>query len=141
MALLPSGDRENLEVLSITLKVINDHVADLGFTEEGDYGKEHTTCLMLRNALERCAACIPSIDDVFFPQKPVYVTKEEAETKLVEEYMKDCENGDDTVLSQSIDDWMADHRYILVKDEDERKKRMMEDEASSGDSVNSRKEF
>ena len=93
----------------------------------------------LSRVLAGLSEYVGDITDRLFPHPPKYVTKDEAYGRLLEEYTKALEEGDDTVASMSINEWMNANRYVIVDDGDARL-----ESSSGGDdggSVNSRTPF
>lgn len=132
------SDDEGKEELSHVLTGLSEYVEGQAFLENTDEEKALDSWNILLNTIEHCHEYVDGITDRLFPHPPKYVTKDEAYGRLLEEYTKALDEGDETIASMNINEWMDVNRYVIVKDGDERL------ESSSGgddESVNSRTQF
>ena len=132
-------DDEGRDELSRVLAGLSEYVNGQEFLDSTDEEKAIDSWSILLSTIENCHEYVGDITDRLFPNPPKYVTKDEAYGRLLEEYTKALEEGDDTVASMSINEWMDANRYVIVDDGDARL------ESSSGgddgESVNSRTPF
>ena len=132
------SDDEGKEELSRVLAGLSEYVEGQAFLENTDEEKALDSWNILLNTIEHCHEYVDGITDRLFPHPPKYVTKDEAYGRLLEEYTKALEEGDETVASMNINEWMDVNGYVIVDNGDERL------EPSSGgddESVNSRTRF
>ena len=132
------SDDEGKEELSRVLAGLGEYVEGQAFLENTDEEKALDSWNILLNTIEHCHEYVDGITDRLFPHPPKYVTKDEAYGRLLEEYTKALEEGDETVASMNINEWMDVNGYVIVDNGDERL------EPSSGgddESVNSRTRF
>ena len=132
------SDDEGKEELSRVLAGLSEYVEGEAFLENTDEEKALDSWNILLNTIEHCHEYVDGITDRLFPHPPKYVTKDEAYGRLLEEYTKALEEGDETVASMNINEWMDVNGYVIVDNGDERL------ESSSGgddESVNSRTRF
>ena len=132
------SDDEGKEELSRVLAGLSEYVEGEAFLENTDEEKALDSWNILLNTIEHCHEYVDSITDRLFPHPPKYVTKDEAYGRLLEEYTKALDEGDETVASMNINEWMDVNGYVIVDKGDERL------EPSSGgddESVNSRTQF
>ena len=132
------SDDEGKEELSRVLAGLSEYVEGQAFLENTDEEKALDSWNILLNTIEHCHEYVDGITDRLFPHPPKYVTKDEAYGRLLEEYTKALEEGDETVASMNINEWMDVNGYVIVDNGDERL------ESSSGgddESVNSRTQF
>lgn len=132
------SDDEGKEELSRVLAGLGEYVEGQAFLENTDEEKALDSWSILLNTIEHCHEYVDGITDRLFPHPPKYVTKDEAYGRLLEEYTKALEEGDETVASMNINEWMDANGYVIVDNGDERL------ESSSGgddESVNSRTRF
>ena len=132
------SDDEGKEELSRVLAGLSEYVEGQAFLENTDEEKALDSWNILLNTIEHCHEYVDGITDRLFPHPPKYVTKDEAYEKLLEEYTKALDEGDETVASMNINEWMDANGYVIVDNGDERL------ESSSGgddESVNSRTRF
>ena len=132
------SDDEGKEELSRVLAGLSEYVEGQAFLENTDEEKALDSWNILLNTIEHCHEYVDGITDRLFPHPPKYITKDEAYGRLLEEYTKALEEGDETVASMNINEWMDVNGYVIVDNGDERL------ESSSGDdgeSVNSRTQF
>ena len=132
------SDDEGKEELSRVLAGLGEYVEGQAFLENTDEEKALDSWNILLNTIEHCHEYVDGITDRLFPHPPKYVTKDEAYGRLLEEYTKALEEGDETVASMNINEWMDANGYVIVDNGDERL------ESSSGgddESVNSRTRF
>lgn len=132
------SDDEGKEELSHVLTGLSEYVEGQAFLENTDEEKALDSWNILLNTIEHCHEYVDGITDRLFPHPPKYVTKDEAYGRLLDEYTKALDEGDETIASMNINEWMDANRYVIVKDGDERL------ESSSGgddESVNSRTQF
>lgn len=132
------SDDEGKEELSRVLDGLGEYVEGQAFLENTDEEKALDSWNILLNTIEHCHEYVDGITDRLFPHPPKYVTKDEAYGRLLEEYTKALEEGDETVASMNINEWMDANGYVIVDNGDERL------ESSSGgddESVNSRTRF
>ena len=132
------SDDEGKEELSRVLTGLSEYVEGQAFLENTDEEKALDSWNILLNTIEHCHEYVDGITDRLFPHPPKYVTKDEAYGRLLEEYTKALEEGDETVASMNINEWMDVNGYVIVDNGDERL------EPSSGgddESVNSRTRF
>ena len=132
-------DDEGRDELSRVLAGLSEYVDGKEFLDSTDEEKVIDSWSILLNTIENCHEYVSDITDRLFPHPPKYVTKDEAYGRLLEEYTKALEEGDDTVASMSINEWMDANRYVIVDDGDARL-----ESSSGGDdsgSVNSRTPF
>lgn len=133
------SDDEGKEELSRVLAGLSEYVDGQEFLDSTDEEKVIDSWSILLSTIENCHEYVGDITDRLFPHPPKYVTKDEAYERLLEEYTKALEEGDDTVASMSINEWMDANRYVIVDDGDARL-----ESSSGGDdggSVNSRTPF
>lgn len=132
-------DDEKKEELSRVLIGLSEYVEGQAFLENTDEEKTIDSWNILLNTIEHCHEYVDDITEKLFPQPPKYITKDEAYGKLLEEYIKALDEGDETVASMNINEWMDVNRYVIVDNGDARL------ESSSGgddeESVNSRTSF
>lgn len=132
------SDDEGKEELSRVLAGLSEYVEGQAFLENTDEEKALDSWNILLNTIEHCHEYVDGITDRLFPHPPKYVTKDEAYGRLLEEYTKALDEGDETVASMNINEWMDANGYVIVDNGDERL------ELSSGgddESVNSRTRF
>ena len=132
------SDDEGKEELSRVLAGLSEYVEGQAFLENTDEEKALDSWNILLNTIEHCHEYVDGITDRLFPHPPKYITKDEAYGRLLEEYTKALEEGDETVASMNINEWMDINGYVIVDNGDERL------EPSSGgddESVNSRTQF
>lgn len=133
------SDDEGKDELSRVLAGLSKYVEEQAFLENTDEEKTIDSWNILLNTIEHCHEYVDVITEKLFPHPPKYVTKDEAYGKLLEEYIKALDEGDETVASMNINDWMDANSYVIVDNGDARL------ESSSGDdddeSVNSRTSF
>lgn len=133
------SDDEGKDELSRVLDGLSKYVEEQAFLENTDEEKTIDSWNILLNTIEHCHEYVDVITEKLFPNPPKYVTKDEAYGKLLEEYIKALDEGDETVASMNINDWMDANSYVIVDNGDARL------ESSSGDdddeSVNSRTSF
>lgn len=132
------SDDEGKEELSRVLAGLSEYVEGQAFLENTDEEKALDSWNILLNTIEHCHEYVDGITDRLFPHPPKYITKDEAYGRLLEEYTKALEEGDETVASMNINEWMDINGYVIVDNGDERL------ESSSGgddESVNSRTQF
>ena len=132
------SDDEGKEELSRVLAGLSEYVEGEAFLENTDEEKALDSWNILLNTIEHCHEYVDGITDRLFPNPPKYITKDEAYGRLLEEYTKALEEGDETVASMNINEWMDVNGYVIVDNGDERL------EPSSGgddESVNSRTRF
>ena len=132
------SDDEGKEDLSRVLAGLGEYVEGQAFLENTDEEKALDSWNILLNTIEHCHEYVDGITDRLFPHPPKYITKDEAYGRLLEEYTKALEEGDETVASMNINEWMDANGYVIVDNGDERL------ESSSGgddESVNSRTRF
>ena len=132
------SDDEGKEELSRVLAGLSEYVEGEAFLENTDEEKDLDSWNILLNTIEHCHEYVDGITDRLFPHPPKYITKDEAYGMLLEEYTKALEEGDETVASMNINEWMDVNGYVIVDNGDERL------EPSSGgddESVNSRTRF
>ena len=132
------SDDEGKEELSRVLAGLSEYVEGQAFLENTDEEKALDSWNILLNTIEHCHEYVDGITDRLFPHPPKYVTKDEAYGRLLEEYTKALEEGDETIASMNINEWMDANRYVIVDNGDERL-----ESSSDGDdeSVNSRTQF
>ena len=132
------SDDEGKEELSRVLTGLREYVEGQAFLENTDEEKALDSWNILLNTIEHCHEYVDGITDRLFPHPPKYVTKDEAYGRLLEEYTKALEEGDETIASMNINEWMDANRYVIVDNGDERL-----ESSSDGDdeSVNSRTQF
>lgn len=132
------SDDEGKEELSRVLAGLSEYVEGQAFLENTDEEKALDSWNILLNTIEHCHEYVDGITDRLFPHPPKYITKDEAYGRLLEEYTKALDEGDETVASMNINEWMDVNGYVIVDNGDERL------ESSSGgddESVNSRTRF
>lgn len=132
------SDDEGKEELSHVLTGLSEYVEGQAFLENTDEEKALDSWNILLNTIEHCHEYVDGITDRLFPHPPKYVTKDEAYGRLLDEYTKALDEGDETVANMNINEWMDANRYVIVDNGDERL------ESSSGgddESVNSRTKF
>ena len=132
------SDDEGKEELSRVLAGLSEYVEGQAFLENTDEEKALDSWNILLNTIEHCHEYVDGITDRLFPHPPKYITKDEAYGRLLEEYTKALDEGDETVASMNINEWMDANGYVIVDNGDERL------EPSSGgddESVNSRTQF
>lgn len=132
-------DDEGRDELSRVLAGLSEYVDGQEFLDSTDEEKVIDSWSILLSTIENCHEYVGDITDRLFPNPPKYVTKDEAYGRLLEEYTKALEEGDDTVASMSINEWMDANRYVIVDDGDARL-----ESSSGGDDggpVNSRTPF
>ena len=133
------SDDEGKEELSRVLAGLSEYVNGQEFLDSTDEEKDIDSWSILLSTIENCHEYVGDITDRLFPHPPKYITKDEAYGRLLEEYTKALEEGDNTVASMSINEWMDANRYVIVDDGDARL-----ESSSGGDdggSVNSRTPF
>ena len=132
------SDDEGKEELSRVLAGLSEYVDGQAFLENTDEEKALDSWNILLNTIEHCHEYVDGITDRLFPHPPKYITKDEAYGRLLEEYTKALDEGDETVASMNINEWMDVNRYVIVDNGDERL-----ESSSDGDdeSVNSRTQF
>ena len=133
------SDDEGKDELFRALTGLSEYVEGQAFLENTDEEKTIDSWNILLNTIEHCHEYVDDITEKLFPHPPKYVTKDEAYGKLLEEYTKALDEGDETVASMNINEWMDANRYVIVDNGDARL------ESSSGgdddESVNSRTSF
>ena len=132
-------DDEGRDELSRVLAGLSEYVDGQEFLDSTDEEKAIDSWSILLSTIENCHEYVGDITDRLFPNPPKYVTKDEAYGRLLEEYTKALEEGDDTVASMSINEWMDANRYVIVDDGDARLE--SSSGGNDGESVNSRTPF
>ena len=132
-------DDEGRDELSRVLAGLSEYVNGQEFLDSTDEEKAIDSWSILLSTIENCHEHVGDITDRLFPNPPKYVTKDEAYGRLLEEYTKALEEGDDTVASMSINEWMDANRYVIVDDGDARLE--SSSGGNDGESVNSRTPF
>ena len=132
------SDDEGKEELSRVLAGLSEYVEGQAFLENTDEEKALDSWNILLNTIEHCHEYVDGITDRLFPHPPKYVTKDEAYGRLLEEYTKALEEGDETVASMNINEWMDVNGYVIVDNGDER---LEPSSGDDGESVNSRTRF
>ena len=132
------SDDEGKEELSRVLAGLSEYVEGQAFLENTDEEKALDSWNILLNTIEHCHEYVDGITDRLFPNPPKYITKDEAYGRLLEEYTKALEEGDETVASMNINEWMDINGYVIVDDGDER---LESSSGGDGESVNSRTRF
>ena len=132
------SDDEGKEELSRVLAGLSEYVEGEAFLENTDEEKALDSWNILLNTIEHCHEYVDGITDRLFPHPPKYVTKDEAYGRLLEEYTKALEEGDETVASMNINEWMDVNGYVIVDNGDER---LESSSGGDGESVNSRTQF
>ena len=132
------SDDEGKEELSRVLAGLSEYVEGQAFLENTDEEKALDSWNILLNTIEHCHEYVDGITDRLFPHPPKYVTKDEAYGRLLEEYTKALEEGDETVASMNINEWMDANGYVIVDNGDER---LEPSSGGDGESVNSRTQF
>ena len=132
------SDDEGKEELSRVLAGLSEYVEGQAFLENTDEEKALDSWNILLNTIEHCHEYVDSITDRLFPHPPKYITKDEAYGRLLEEYTKALEEGDETVASMNINEWMDVNGYVIVDNGDER---LEPSSGGDGESVNSRTRF
>ena len=132
------SDDEGKEELSRVLAGLSEYVEGQAFLENTDEEKALDSWNILLNTIEHCHEYVDGITDRLFPHPPKYVTKDEAYGRLLEEYTKALEEGDETVASMNINEWMDVNGYVIVDNGDER---LEPSSGGDGESVNSRTRF
>ena len=132
------SDDEGKEELSRVLAGLSEYVEGQAFLENTDEEKALDSWNILLNTIEHCHEYVDGITDRLFPHPPKYITKDEAYGRLLEEYTKALEEGDETVASMNINEWMDVNGYVIVDNGDER---LESSSGGDGESVNSRTRF
>ena len=132
------SDDEGKEELSRVLAGLSEYVEGQAFLENTDEEKALDSWNILLNTIEHCHEYVDGITDRLFPHPPKYITKDEAYGMLLEEYTKALEEGDETVASMNINEWMDVNGYVIVDNGDER---LESSSGGDGESVNSRTRF
>lgn len=132
------SDDEGKEELSRVLAGLSEYVEGQAFLENTDEEKALDSWNILLNTIEHCHEYVDGITDRLFPHPPKYITKDEAYGRLLEEYTKALEEGDETVASMNINEWMDINGYVIVDNGDER---LEPSSGGDGESVNSRTQF
>ena len=132
------SDDEGKEELSRVLAGLSEYVEGQAFLENTDEEKALDSWNILLNTIEHCHEYVDGITDRLFPHPPKYITKDEAYGRLLEEYTKALEEGDETVASMNINEWMDVNGYVIVDNGDER---LEPSSGDDGESVNSRTRF
>ena len=132
------SDDEGKEELSRVLAGLSEYVEGQAFLENTDEEKALDSWNILLNTIEHCHEYVDGITDRLFPHPPKYITKDEAYGMLLEEYTKALEEGDETVASMNINEWMDVNGYVIVDNGDER---LEPSSGGDGESVNSRTRF
>ena len=132
------SDDEGKEELSRVLAGLSEYVEGQAFLENTDEEKALDSWNILLNTIEHCHEYVDGITDRLFPHPPKYITKDEAYGRLLEEYTKALEEGDETVASMNINEWMDVNGYVIVDNGDER---LEPSSGGDGESVNSRTRF
>ena len=132
------SDDEGKEELSRVLAGLSEYVEGQAFLENTDEEKALDSWNILLNTIEHCHEYVDGITDRLFPHPPKYITKDEAYGRLLEEYTKALEEGDETVASMNINEWMDVNGYVIVDNGDER---LEPSSGGDGESVNSRTPF
>ena len=132
------SDDEGKEELSRVLAGLSEYVEGEAFLENTDEEKDLDSWNILLNTIEHCHEYVDGITDRLFPHPPKYITKDEAYGMLLEEYTKALEEGDETVASMNINEWMDVNGYVIVDNGDER---LESSSGGDGESVNSRTRF
>ena len=132
------SDDEGKEELSRVLAGLGEYVEGQAFLENTDEEKALDSWNILLNTIEHCHEYVDGITDRLFPHPPKYITKDEAYGRLLEEYTKALEEGDETVASMNINEWMDVNGYVIVDNGDER---LESSSGGDGESVNSRTQF
>ncbi len=136
MDMVPDDDER--EELSTVIESMNEYTASRAFTENTDDEKTLDSWNILMNVIERCHEHMDSISEKLFPRPPIYVTKDEAFGKLIEEYAQAMAEGDETVASMNINEWMEANRYVIV---DENDKRLESSSDTDDETVHSRTKY
>ena len=131
-------DDEGRDELSRVLAGLSEYVDGQEFLDSTDEEKVIDSWSILLSTIENCHEYVSDITDRLFPHPPKYVTKDEAYGRLLEEYTKALEEGDETVASMNINEWMDVNGYVIVDNGDER---LEPSSGGDGESVNSRTQF
>ena len=131
-------DNEGRDELSRVLAGLSEYVDGQEFLDSTDEEKAIDSWSILLNTIENCHEYVGDITDRLFPNPPKYVTKDEAYGRLLEEYTKALEEGDETVASMNINEWMDINGYVIVDNGDER---LESSSGGDGESVNSSTQF
>ena len=131
-------DDEGRDELSRVLAGLSEYVDGQEFLDSTDEEKVIDSWSILLSTIENCHEYVGDITDRLFPNPPKYVTKDEAYGRLLEEYTKALEEGDETVASMNINEWMDINGYVIVDNGDER---LEPSSGGDGESVNSRTQF
>ena len=131
-------DDEGRDELSRVLAGLSEYVDGQEFLDSTDEEKAIDSWSILLSTIENCHEYVGDITDRLFPNPPKYVTKDEAYGRLLEEYTKALEEGDETVASMNINEWMDINGYVIVDNGDER---LEPSSGGDGESVNSRTQF
>ena len=131
-------DDEGRDELSRVLAGLSEYVDGQEFLDSTDEEKAIDSWGILLSTIENCHEYVGDITDRLFPNPPKYVTKDEAYGRLLEEYTKALEEGDETVASMNINEWMDVNGYVIVDNGDER---LEPSSGGDGESVNSRTRF
>lgn len=137
--MIPDECEEGKEEIAITLQGIEDYTSDEVFLENADKDKETDSWNIWMNTIRNCYEQLDLISDKLYPKPVRYVTRDEAYAKLLEEYAQGISEGDDTVASMNINDWMAENGFVLVEEDDAR--RSSSSDGDDGETVNSRTKF
>lgn len=138
--MIPDESEEEKRNVEITLESLADYTASEAFKENSDDEKEIDSWNILLNAIETCNEGVDSIYGKLYPQPPKYVTQDEAYEKLIEEYAQGIADGDDTVASMNINEWMDANKFVLVDGKDKRRK-SSSSSSEDNETVNSRTKF
>ena len=136
--MLPDGSDECRDELLGTAKTIEDYTSSKAFTENKDDEKEIDSWNILMNTLGKCNEHVDEISEKLFPRPPKYVTSEEALEELMQDYAIALKEGDSTIASMNINEWMEANRFVIVDKDDER---YVSSSCEGDDDVNSRTKF
>lgn len=135
--MIPEESEKEKKDAEITLEAIEQYTASEAFIENKDCDKEKDSWSILLNTLERCGVYLEPIANKLFPHPPKFVTREDAFCKLIEDYAMSLKDGDETIVSLNINEWMAANHLVIVDEGDER----LSSSSSNEESVNSRSKF
>lgn len=113
-----STNQEQCQLLDQCLQQFSDVGTKEWLKQDEDF-KELSSLQMFTQVLQLCAGLSGTIISERIPEQPVCLTIEQAKKKLVEDYLKSLENGDNEIASLNVQQWL-DENNILIEDQEQK---------------------
>ena len=107
---------EDSFIIADSLEMIKNYLNSEDFNNSSEEEKNKMSVAFLINALDLCGKFWYEEKDKLFPQLRQTISFEEAQDKLMEEYLNDIKNGNDDIASLNINDWIVANGIILQDD-------------------------